>query len=319
LILIFSRETELSTSNVLLWLKSYKESYIRITEHTKIVIDKLYLANSGYDVNFKIDGQLLSLSNVKSFWIWHGNIYNTFVNKFKENNYPDGVLQAFKSDRKTLMEYVKYCIESKSGLGKFSKQNSNKLIYLSKAQEIGMNIPETFVINNKKDLTKLIEENGLLITKAIQDNPTVNLDNHWYLQYTEKISEKFAETMPESFFLSLFQKLVEKFVDVRVFYLDGECFGIAIFSQSGKSSSIDLRNRPEIPNRQVPIKLPAQLLEKIENFMNIMNHRIGSLDFVLTKDGKFIFLELNPVGQIGFVSFNSNTYLEKKIAQKLLN
>gem|GEM_PF-3702693 len=51
MILIFSRETELSTSNVLLWLKSYKESYIRITEHTKIVIDKLYLANSGYDVN----------------------------------------------------------------------------------------------------------------------------------------------------------------------------------------------------------------------------------------------------------------------------
>ena len=153
MILIFSRETELSTNNVLLWLKSYNERYLRITEHTKIIIDKLYLANNSYDIDFKIDGQLLSLSSIKSFWIWHGNIYNMFVTKFKENNYPDRVLRAFKNDKKTLMEYVKFCIESKNGLGKFSKQNSNKLIYLSKAQEIGLNIPKTFVINNKKDVT----------------------------------------------------------------------------------------------------------------------------------------------------------------------
>ena len=187
-----------------------------------------------------------------------------------------------------------------------------------------MLLPQPFFKNNtseqlQKDLIKLIEENGFLITKAIQDNPSVNLNGHWYLQYTEKITEQLVETMPKFFFLSLFQKLVKKFVDVRVFYLDGECFAIAIFSQSDKSSSIDLRNRPKIPNRQVPIKLPSQLLKKIEKFMNTMDHRIGSLDFILTKDGKFIFLELNPVGQIGFVSFNSNAYLEKKIAQKLLN
>ena len=34
---------------------------------------------------------------------------------------------------------------------------------------------------------------------------------------------------------------------------------------------------------------------------------------------EFVFLEVNPVGQFGWVSKNCNYYLEKKIALKLIN
>ncbi|MFM2393606.1 MAG: grasp-with-spasm system ATP-grasp peptide maturase [Bacteroidota bacterium] len=45
----------------------------------------------------------------------------------------------------------------------------------------------------------------------------------------------------------------------------------------------------------------------------------GSIDFVLTKEGDFGFLEINPVGQFGMVSFPCNFHLEKKIALFLKN
>ena len=44
----------------------------------------------------------------------------------------------------------------------------------------------------------------------------------------------------------------------------------------------------------------------------------GSLDLLVTPDGREVFLEVNPVGQLGMVSHPCNYQLERKIAQLLL-
>ena len=44
---------------------------------------------------------------------------------------------------------------------------------------------------------------------------------------------------------------------------------------------------------------------------------MGTLDFIVTKNDEFIFLEINPVGQFTDLSYNCNYYVEKKIAQIL--
>ena len=45
----------------------------------------------------------------------------------------------------------------------------------------------------------------------------------------------------------------------------------------------------------------------------------GSIDMILTKDGKYVFLEINPVGQFGMVSYPCNYFLEKAIAKTLIS
>jgi D-alanine-D-alanine ligase-like ATP-grasp enzyme len=44
----------------------------------------------------------------------------------------------------------------------------------------------------------------------------------------------------------------------------------------------------------------------------------GSIDMIYTNDSKFIFLEVNPVGQFGMVSKPCNYNLEKKIALNII-
>lgn len=45
----------------------------------------------------------------------------------------------------------------------------------------------------------------------------------------------------------------------------------------------------------------------------------GSIDIVVTKDKRYVFLEINHVGQFGWLSENCNYYIEKHIAQELIN
>jgi len=51
--------------------------------------------------------------------------------------------------------------------------------------------------------------------------------------------------------------------------------------------------------------------------MKKINLDNGSIDIIVDNNGKYYFLEINPVGQFGMVSIPCNYYLEKKIANYL--
>ncbi|HEY0036114.1 MAG TPA: hypothetical protein VGB66_05465, partial [Longimicrobium sp.] len=46
--------------------------------------------------------------------------------------------------------------------------------------------------------------------------------------------------------------------------------------------------------------------------------RTGSIDLIRTRDGRHVFLEVNPAGQFGMVSHPCNYGLEKKVAEYLI-
>jgi glutathione synthase/RimK-type ligase-like ATP-grasp enzyme len=45
----------------------------------------------------------------------------------------------------------------------------------------------------------------------------------------------------------------------------------------------------------------------------------GSLDIVVTGDKRFVFLEVNPNGQYGAVSFTTNANVDYEVAKFLMN
>ena len=67
------------------------------------------------------------------------------------------------------------------------------------------------------------------------------------------------------------------------------------------------------------VKVMADQLMTVSElrFMDKAGLNTGSLDFVITKNKRFVFLEVNPVGQYDFVSVNCNYHLDKIIAKKL--
>jgi glutathione synthase/RimK-type ligase-like ATP-grasp enzyme len=83
-------------------------------------------------------------------------------------------------------------------------------------------------------------------------------------------------------------------------------------------TKVDFRNYNHVkPNRTVPFKLPADIAARISRLMAALELETGSLDLVKTTDGRYVFLEVNPVGQFGMVSIPCNYHLEQRVAEIL--
>ena len=178
---------------------------------------------------------------------------------------------------------------------------------------------ETSVTNSKKELEEFRERVGSVITKGIHESLHFSDDDCFYSVYTEEIDNDNIDQLSEYFYPSLFQSKLEKEYEIRSFYIDGEFYSMAIFSQSDETTKVDFRKYNEKkPNRNVPFKLPNEISLKLKLFMHEMDLSSGSIDLVYTISNEFIFLEVNPVGQFAMTSEPCNYYLEKTIAKKLI-
>lgn len=163
--------------------------------------------------------------------------------------------------------------------------------------------------NNKEDLLEL--KDGGYITKVISGSSIQEIDDYFIVNYTKKLNiEKIGTT---NFFPSLVQNYIEKKYELRIFYLNGEFYSMAIFSQKDNQTIIDFRNYNKTkPNRTVPYKIPDCQAIKLDLLMKKLEINCGSIDMIVTNDNEYVFLEVNPVGQFGMVSYPCNYNLEKK-------
>lgn len=121
-------------------------------------------------------------------------------------------------------------------------------------------------------------------------------------------------------FSFVISKKIDKLFEVRVFYLAGEFYSMAIFSQEDTQTETDFRNyNLTDPNRTVPFILPDKIRQKLSLLMNKLDLNSGSIDIIVSKELKFYFLEINPIGQFGMVSYPCNYYLEKSFANILIS
>lgn len=186
------------------------------------------------------------------------------------------------------------------------------------AKSIGLDIPDTLVTNRKADLLKFYEENNGAITKPIKESRCISDGNNTATMYVANIKEEALEDIPDRFMVSLFQERLDIVFDIRVFYLDGKFYPIAIFTPKG-GDRVDVRDTSSkaIEFRETKYKLSTELEAKLTELMDQLNLVSGSLDLIQTKDGRTVFLEINPWGQYGNVTRSGNYFINEKIAQYL--
>ncbi|HYW09453.1 MAG TPA: hypothetical protein VE913_21005, partial [Longimicrobium sp.] len=195
----------------------------------------------------------------------------------------------------------------------------NKVRALRAAGRVGLEIPETMVTNRRADLLAFIDAHGEVITKCASDGEMFPDGDRSWATYTSVVTREDALALPEAFFPSLIQARVAKSCELRVFYLDGECWPMAIFSQADAQTAVDFRvYNHAVPNRTVPYRLPAETEERVRRFMAAMRLETGSLDLIRTPDGRHVFLEVNPVGQFAMVGEPCNYPLFRRVAEYLM-
>lgn len=194
----------------------------------------------------------------------------------------------------------------------------NKFIVLKIAQEIGFSVPSTYIINRREQLLDIRRVEGELISKSIYDPLIIHSRDKSYSMFTTLIDKESIDKLPEEFLPSLVQKAIVKQFEVRVFFLMGECFSMAIMSQDNDTTETDYRKYDfGKPNRFLPFQLPHDIEEKVVCLMAELSLNTGSIDFIVTPKDEFVFLEVNPTGQFGMVDYPCNYRLHEKVAKLL--
>ena len=195
-----------------------------------------------------------------------------------------------------------------------------KFKQLMVANQQGLLIPSTYLINCKKELEGFLNQPFNFITKCF-NSYSLDINKRRFLNYTATIEKKDLKGIQSYFFPSIIQNQIEKEIEIRTIYFYGKCYSVAILSQTNIKTKVDYRNYDtETPNTLVAYKLPREIETRVSKFMKTLKLNFGSIDFIKNKtDGSYVFLEVNTMGQFEGISNVFNVNVHMKIAQKLIN
>ncbi len=303
MVLIISIHNDYSTSEVIAWLIKKKVKFLRVN---KGELEKVVFVDNSFKLFVK--GVPYNLNDFKFIWYRKGDLFPNYLREDSE------VSSFLFQENKNLKEYFYYLLNKIPHLNSYEKGDINKLIVLDKAREIGLKVPDFFIVSEKEDFQKIKEENKKsLITKTICGNPSFSTKTKRYIMHTTKVDA----VCDDQFFPSFFQEYIKKEYELRIFYIGGIFFSMAIFPES-ENTMVDIRNEKNASNRNIPYKLPNGVEQKIGQLMKILELESGSIDMLVTKEEHYYFLEVNPVGQFGYVAEPCNYNINKTIANYII-
>jgi len=315
MILIFSNKADTSTDLVICWLKKLNIPFLRLNED---FYDSLEIDYSENTISFCG----ISQKDISVIWFRKtpaifddSEMYN--ISKKLNNN----VNIFIEKESKAIREYVFKTLRENSKIKWLTSPFSvtqNKLMQMQVAKKEGLEIPLSFIVNSREQLKLILEKEGELITKPMENCVNIFFKERAIGMKTTLINN--VDDIPEFFAPALVQKRINKKFEIRTFYILGKFFSTKIvekdFSEvDHRLSLIDFSSRYEIYH------LPKEIENKIENVLSHFDINCSSVDLMIDEGGNYIFLEINPTGQFTYHSFFNNTYLEKEIALalKILN
>jgi glutathione synthase/RimK-type ligase-like ATP-grasp enzyme len=174
----------------------------------------------------------------------------------------------------------------------------SKIYQLSVARSLGFRIPDTLVSNDPGEVRKFFDEQGgEVIAKPLRLGYIDYGDRQTGI-FTNRVSPGDLEDgMAIRLAPVIYQRLIPKLSDIRVTVVGGQLFAVTIDSQSDPAASVDWR-RTEDENLPHSVhSLPPRLEELCLAYVSALGLKYGAIDLVLTPEGDYIFLEINPNGQ----------------------
>ena len=194
----------------------------------------------------------------------------------------------------------------------------SKVYQLCVARSLGLQVPDTLVSNNPSEVRKFFdEERGEVVAKPLRLGYLDYGDRQTGI-FTNRVSPgELEDDPPIRLAPVIYQQLIPKLYDVRVTVVGGRLFAVAIDSQSDPAASVDWRrtDNPDLPHSVH--KLPPRLEETCLEYVAALGLKYGAIDLVLTPEGEYVFLEVNPNGQWVWVEDKLGLPVSESIASWL--
>jgi len=173
-----------------------------------------------------------------------------------------------------------------------------KLLQLKVAAALGFELPPTVVTNRSADVLALHRQcNGQIVSKQAGKAFSGAVGDH-LIRYTELVSTRdLAHAGAIAYCPMTFQAYVPKRVELRITVVGRQVFAAEIHSQITNHTRHDWRRYDHDRTPYHPHQLPRDLERRCVQLVESLGLRYGAIDMVLTPDGRYVFLEINPNGQ----------------------
>jgi len=163
----------------------------------------------------------------------------------------------------------------------------NKVSQLQKAKKLFLDVPKSLITNVAIDANRFIE--NVSIIKPLTTGKII-FDNKVEIFQTNLINKLDSDDIRLT--PIYLQEYIEKSYEVRATFVGSIVFCVKINS----SNKVDWRDEKAINEYEV-INMPLDILNKCICLMHLFNINFGAFDFIVDKNGNWIFLEVNPNGQ----------------------
>jgi len=264
--------------------------------------------------NGSVKESRISLSSIDTAWYLRENyvenpykIPTTINERFSENETRQALRAVFSTleckwiNKRESIEYV----------------NSNKFYQQMIASRCGLLVPQTIISNNPESVQKFSDSNNGILAKPIG---YTKLDDEGRLAlYSECFSvEEVTSSHKAIRICPLYgQKYVDKLYEHRVMAIGSSILSCRIDSQASEKTKVDWRHYDLENTEHKYVELPEVVRKKLLSFMSMIDLRYGAIDLIETPDGNFVFLEINPSGQWGWINTLAGLPIPEAVAQML--
>ncbi|MEM8535174.1 MAG: MvdC/MvdD family ATP grasp protein [Chloroflexota bacterium] len=316
-ILIITQEIDPHADYVLKLLRQMGHSAVRLHPANIPTAGVLTyeLSNAALDGQFHFDGRVIRPEEMDAVWWRKPRPYRLpRALSFEEREFA-------KLEINTVMKGIWssldcYWMSQPAAI----REASYKLEQLKRAVNLGFGIPQTLITSDPERVRSFYETcEGQIVYKVMSDpmlGISARLDHYtkWIegdvqdpLAHTElpQISATYTTPITEDYLNMLdtvqvapcmFQAYVDKQYELRVIVVGDEVFPAEIHSQAHADTRVDWRHY-EIPIPYKHATLPEEISTRCVELTKSYGLNYGAIDLIVTPEGEYVFLEINPNGQ----------------------
>lgn len=199
------------------------------------------------------------------------------------------------------------------------QQAESKMANLKLAAEIGFFIPQTLISSNPDEVRDFFKKCEKRVINKVLGKGQVEYMRDYYFVYTHKVlPEDLNRLDTVKYSPSLFQEYIPKNVEIRVTVMGNKVFSCEIHSQDSERTLDDWRHYDFKNVRHAVHKLPQTIEVLSIKMMKRLGLNFATFDLILTRDGHYVFLELNPNGQWLWIEQLTGLSISGAIAETLI-
>ncbi len=195
-----------------------------------------------------------------------------------------------------------------------------KPYHMQLAKRLGFRMPRTLMTNDPDEVVALLDSTDRPIVYKALTSGVVHYPGAFPGGLlTSMVGEEIREHLGRvRHTICTFQEYVEKAHEVRLTVIGNTYFPVVITSQDEAATSVDWRGAEELPYGPYA-PLPEHVVKQVQALMEELGLVYGALDFIVTPDGEWVFLEVNPNGQFIWMQLDLGLAMSECLAELLMS